>query len=67
MNLPRVPLLESTRDKLRWLEDQAAQLVRRPAKPAEIHVRELTLRSLRRLINRMKEELMRAEAQCETT
>jgi hypothetical protein len=65
MSAPRYSRIETTRDKLCWLEEQAAQLLRQPPKPGHQHVRELTLRSLRKLINRMEEDLMRSDAERE--
>jgi hypothetical protein len=53
--------LEVTREKLAWLEEQYAEAKRRPGENP--HVRELTLRSLKRWINKMKEEIIRFEIQ----
>lgn len=65
MSLTHPPRGESTRDKLRWLEEQATALQRQPPQPGRQQARELTLQSLRKLINRMKEDLMRSDAQRE--
>lgn len=50
----------NTREKLRELEDRYE--ARRQETPADARVHELTLQSLRRLINQLKEELARYEA-----
>ncbi|MBC8870230.1 MAG: hypothetical protein H8E44_12475 [Planctomycetes bacterium] len=47
--------LENTQKKLRLLEERCQELDTEPA--ANPHVRELTRRSLRKLINQMKEEV----------
>jgi len=52
--------LEVTQGKLRLLEERYATLKLGPADNP--HVRELTLRSLKRMINQMKEEIVRFEA-----
>lgn len=52
--------LAVTRKKLRMLEDRYASLKLEPAENP--HVRELTLHSLKRLINQLKEEIIRFEA-----
>jgi ribosome-interacting GTPase 1 len=52
--------LENTRMKLQELEELYAQTQYRPA--ASEHVRELTLRSLKKRINQFKEEITRFEA-----
>lgn len=52
--------LENTRVKLRELEQLYAATQQGPA--ASEHVRELTLRSLRKRINQFKEEITRFEA-----
>ena len=52
--------LESTRMKLKELEELYLQTQHRAA-PSE-HVRELTLRSLKKRINQFKEEIARFEA-----
>ncbi len=51
---------QNTREKLRVLEDRY-EAVRRDA-AGNTHVQELTLRSLKRLINQLKEEIARFEA-----
>ena len=56
--------LEFTRDKLRLLE-RTYQDTKRESK-GTAHTRELTLRSLRGLINQLKEEIARQEAHCGT-
>jgi hypothetical protein len=52
--------LEATRQKLAWLEGEYASAKLQPAENA--HVQELTLRSLKRMINQMKEEIARFES-----
>jgi hypothetical protein len=47
--------LEVTREKLRLLEERYRLILNRPCDNE--HVRELTLHSLKRLINQMKEEI----------
>ena len=49
-----------TREKLRSLEERY-RAVQQDAK-GDAHVQELTLRSLKRMINQMKEEIARYEA-----
>jgi hypothetical protein len=51
--------LEVTREKLRGLEELYASTA---ASPEGAYSRELTLRSLRRTINQLKEEITRFEA-----
>jgi hypothetical protein len=51
--------LKNTREKLRMLEEQyAAAQVRTPGNE---HVRQLTLHSLKKLINQLTEEIVRFE------
>ena len=52
--------LENTRGKLRELEDRYE--ARRGRNAVNPHVHELTLQSLKRLINQLKEEIARYEA-----
>jgi len=52
--------LENTRGKLRELEDRYE--ARRGQNAVNPHVHELTLQSLKRLINQLKEEIVRYEA-----
>ena len=55
--------LETTRDKLRLLEERyEAERCEEGAN----HSRELSLRSLRRLINQLKEEIARFESRAST-
>ena len=52
--------LQNTKEKLRLLEEHYE---RRQAVPAEdAYVRELSLRSVKRFINQLKEEIIRYEA-----
>jgi hypothetical protein len=57
--------IEFTREKLRVLEQTYAD-AQRDSK-ASAHTRELTLRSLRGLMNQLKEEIARHEARAKTT
>jgi hypothetical protein len=52
--------VENTREKLRLLEEHYQRKREQPAE--DEHVRELTLRSLKKLINQLKEEIARYEA-----
>jgi len=52
--------VEVTREKLRSLEARYLAVSQNPESDA--HIQDLTLRSLRRLINQMKEEIARFEA-----
>lgn len=52
--------LENTRKKLQELEQLYTKELHEPA--ASAHVRELTLRSLKKRINQFKEEITRFEA-----
>ena len=51
--------LEATREKLRLLEEQYEAA--RTRSSTNEHVRELTLRSLKKLVNQLKEEIARFE------
>ena len=60
MNLQNERELKVTREKLQMLEDQ---YVATRAKPGvDEHVRELTLQSLKKLINQLKEEIVRYQS-----
>ena len=52
--------LEVTREKLKMLEEQYEATQNKPC--ADEHVRELTLESLKKLINQLKEEIVRYES-----
>ena len=52
--------LEATREKLRLLEERCEANKREPG--GDEHVRELSMRSLKRLINQLKEEIARFES-----
>lgn len=52
--------LEATREKLRLLEEHYEE--KRKRQGGDPHVRELTLRSLRRMINELKENIIRFES-----
>ena len=52
--------LEVTREKLRSLEARDQSVSQDPGDDA--HIQELTLRSLKRMINQMKEEIARYES-----
>ena len=60
MTLENTRQLEATREKLRLLEERVAAIRNSPTK--DKHSEELTLRSLKRLINQLKEEIARFEA-----
>jgi hypothetical protein len=60
MTLANRRQLGVTQNKLRMLEDRYASLQREPAENPQ--ARELTLHSLKRLINQLKEEITRFEA-----
>jgi len=60
MNLRNEHEVAVTREKLRSLEARYDSIRQAPA--ADAHVRELTLRSLMRMINQMKEEIIRFES-----
>ena len=60
MDLKNPREVEVTREKLRSLE--ARYLVVQQDAKGDAHVQELTLRSLKRMINQMKEEIARFEA-----
>jgi len=51
---------ELTRQKIAGLEEQFARASAEPA--VNVYVQELTLRSLRRTINQMKEDIIRFES-----
>lgn len=53
--------VEATTAKLHWLEEQVAKLQRQPPKPGHRHLRDLSLRSLKKMMNRLQEDLVRAE------
>ena len=52
--------LENTQEKLRLIEEHYERKRKEPAD--DEHVRELTLRSLKKMINQLKEEIARFEA-----
>jgi uncharacterized small protein (DUF1192 family) len=60
MNLRNVRELEATREKLRQLEEQYRAAQERIG--TDERVRQLTLRSLMKIINQLKEEIARFEA-----
>ena len=60
MNLKNDRELANTREKLRMLEDTYEHT--RDDMTEDAHVRELSLRSLKRLINQLMEEIARYEA-----
>ena len=59
MNLQSQRELDTTREKLQLLEQRYETIRRQP--PEDDHVQELTLRSLKGLINQLKEEIARFE------
>ena len=52
--------VEVTREKLRLLESRYEALCQEPL--TDSHIRELTLRSLRRMINQMQEDIVRFQS-----
>jgi hypothetical protein len=60
MNLQSQRELEATREKLRLLEERYE--ADRRERGGDEHVRELSMRSLKRLINQLKEEIARFES-----
>ncbi len=60
MSLQSQRELNATREKLRLLEDRYEANKRE--KSGDEHVRELSMRSLKRLINQLKEEIARFES-----
>jgi hypothetical protein len=60
MNLRNQRELDATREKLRGLEEQYEAARSRGF--ASDDVRQMTLRSLKKLINQLKEEIVRCEA-----
>jgi protein subunit release factor B len=60
MSLQSKAQLENTRAKLKVLEDRLIELEREPVTNAR--TRELTRQSLKKLINQLKEEIVRFEA-----
>jgi hypothetical protein len=59
MSIANQSQLQNTRNKLKLLEDQYANLKSQPSENA--YTRELTLRSLQRWIKELKEEILRYE------
>lgn len=51
--------MDATCEKLRMLQERYEMIQRQPM--ADQHVRELTLRSLKRMINQLQEEIVRFE------
>jgi len=64
MKLQNQSELEATRAKLRLLEERYEENTRE--QDGDEHVRELSRRSLRRLINQLKEEITRFESRAST-
>ncbi len=64
MSIQSVRELENTRAKLRLIEERYEAMQRETA-PDE-HVRELTLHSLKRVMNQLKEEMIRFECRLTT-
>ena len=60
MNLQNEREVEVTREKLCFMEEQYESIRAKPA--TNPYARELTLRSLRRTINQLKEEIVRFES-----
>jgi hypothetical protein len=60
MNLRDRQELEVTKEKLRTLEEWYAKRVHEPAE--DQHVRQLSLQSIKKMINQLKEEIVRFES-----
>ena len=60
MNLHGTRELEATREKLRLLKKHYRTRLEEPAEPT--HARELSLQSLKKMINQLTEEIARYEA-----
>lgn len=60
MRLHRDRELRATREKLRFLEERLE--ANKLEQGGDEHVRELSIRSLKRLINQLKEEIARVES-----
>ena len=60
MTLRSLSELEATREKLKLLQQRYDAT--RDESPQDAHVQELTLRSLKQLINQLKEEITRFES-----
>jgi hypothetical protein len=60
MSLQSKRQLENTRAKLKLLEDRLGDLDGEPA--TNVRTRELTRQSLKKLVNQLKEEIVRFEA-----
>jgi septation ring formation regulator EzrA len=65
MSIETPQQLENTRVKLQELEQLYTKIRQGPA--ASAHVRELTLRSLKKRINQFKEEITRFEARASSS
>lgn len=59
MSIQNCQELEATREKLRLLEEHYEE--KRKRQGGDPHVRELTLRSLKRMINELKQNILRFE------
>ena len=62
MNLRNQRELENTRVKLKLLEEEYARTSAAPLEPGHEKVRTWTLRSLKKLINQLTEEIARYQA-----
>jgi hypothetical protein len=60
MNIESQRQLENTRAKLKLLDDRLRELNAQPA--ANLQTRELTKKSLKKLANQLKEEIIRFES-----
>jgi hypothetical protein len=65
MNLTSERDVEATQQKIRLLEARYEELRRQAADDA--HVRALTLRSLKRVVNQMQEDIVRYRSRAATT
>ncbi len=64
MNIQSTREIENTRKKLKMLEDRLGELDVEPV--VDPHTRELTKRSLKKLANQLKEEIVRFESHSST-
>ena len=58
---------DTTRGKLKQLEERYAALTTAPVEPGQEKAREWTLLSLKKLINQFTEDLARMQARAQTT
>ncbi len=64
MNIQSTLQLQNTRTKLQMLEERLQELEAQPV--ANVQTREFTRRSLKKLVNQLKEEIARFESRAAT-